>query len=59
MSAGACGLCGVPWREKSPGCERHLAFEERAAFLEWDAKKTRDEAERLAVIAMQRVVILK
>lgn len=57
MSEGACSSCGLRWREKSPGCERHLIFNERAAFLEWDAKKTRDEAERLAVLAMQRMVV--
>lgn len=56
MTAGACSGCGLPWRERSPGCLRHETWEERAAVIEHDAKKTRDEAERLAVIEMARAV---
>lgn len=56
MTQGACSACGLPWRERSPGCLRHEIWEERAAVIEWDGKKTRDEAERLAVIEMAKAV---
>lgn len=56
---GACSQCGKPWSEKSTDCVRHESFNERAALIEFDGKKSRAEAERLAVAEMARAKVAR
>ena len=54
---GACSLCGKLWRERSPDCGRHDAFESKSAHYEVDGKLSRAEAEKRAAEEMARAVV--
>lgn len=53
---GACASCGKPWRERSPDCDRHSDWEERASIIEEGSKCSREVAEKRATEDMARAV---